>query len=158
MAGNFLTPLRAYSSAKVTLHLGGLEVFGFADDSKIVISKADDIIIPYEGVDGEISLAINAKKMGTMTISLQNTSKFNEILEVWVTQSTTTGFASFPVLMNDPAGSTLLSAFGWIQTMPDYTVGTEVGTRDWVIGLQDARTSPSTATSPLNALQANLGI
>lgn len=142
----YLTPV-AYSSAKVTLLIGGVEAYGFADDSKIVVAKDDDLILPFEGVDGELSLAINNKTKGTMTISLQNTSEFNGVLEFWAGQAVSTGQPAFPVLMTDPAGASLISSVAWIQAQPDYNVAGEVGTRDWVIGLQDARTAPSAESS-----------
>lgn len=141
-----LTPI-AYSSSKVRLILGGVTAFGFADDSKIVIAKAEDLVLPLEGVDGELSLAVNNKTMGTMTISLQNTSDFNGYLETFAAQATVTGIVAFPVVMEDPAGSSLITTVGWIQTQPDYNVAGEVGTRDWVIGLQDARTQPNSITA-----------
>lgn len=146
----YLTP-KAFDSKEVKVILGTVTAFGFAPDSKVTITKDEDLIIPTEGVDGELSLAINNKTKGTMTISLQNTSDFNGYLESWVALSPVTGYVAFPVIMVDPAGSSLISTVGWVQSQPDYSVAGEVGTRDWVIGLQDARTAPTIATAAMQS-------
>lgn len=144
MAGQFLGE---FSPCNVILTLGGEIAYGFAPDTKIVVSKAEDLILPKMGVDGDLSLAKNCNTLGTMTVSLQNTSKFNNILYSWAIQAAqNSGVASFPVSMVDPSGASLVTTVGWIQTQPDYSVSQEVGQMDWVIGLMDAR------------LQANEGV
>lgn len=143
---------RAYNPADVTLSVGGYLVSGFADDTKILLNKAEDLVNPFEGVDGEISLAISPRTMGTLTISLQNTSGSNGVLELYALQAKTTGIAHFPVIMIDPAGSSVITTFGWIQTQPDYAVSAEIGTRDWVIGIADATTTPNATTGALGAI------
>lgn len=147
----------AFDPSNVTLQLGGVNAYGFADDTKISITKDDDITLPYEGVDGEISLAISPKTKGTMTISLQNTSSFNQILETWVLQSKNTRIIAFPVVMKDPAGEEMIT-IGWVQSVPDYNVSTEVGTRDWVIGVADANVFYSNVTGTINTIEQMAGI
>ena len=51
--------------------------------------------------------------------------------------------------MKDPAGSNIVASFGWVQSQPDYDVMSDIGTRDWVIGLSDARTNYSEGASLL---------
>ena len=147
--------LGTYSPQEVSLILGGYTIVGFGD-SKISISKADDLVMPKEGVDGEVSIAVSAKKLGTLSFTIQNTSPSNGILETWAFQAATgKGFAPFPVLMEDPAGSSLVSTVGWIQSQPDYELADEVGERTWVIGLANAMTQPSVEQAgALEAMEA----
>ena len=41
-----LTGVMAYDPSNITLSLGGWQPYGFASDTKIVISKSNDIINP----------------------------------------------------------------------------------------------------------------
>ncbi|WPK29321.1 hypothetical protein [Escherichia phage vB_EcoM_EP57] len=64
-----LTGVMAYDPSQVILSLGGWEPWGFAADTKIVIAKSNDIINPYSGTDGDVSLALSRNRLGTLTMS-----------------------------------------------------------------------------------------
>lgn len=134
-----LTDVRAYDPKNVRLLLGGYEPTGYAEDSMIVTTLANDIIMPYGGLDGDVSLALNRNHLGTMTITLQNTSPSNIILSSFVTQSYSTGIVAFPVLFNEPTSGLNLATIGWVQSQPENTLSGEINTMAWVIGLKDAR-------------------
>lgn len=147
-----LTGAGAFDPSKVVLLLGGWEVYGFAEGTKIVINKTSDLVIPYVGTDGDVSLALQRNKIGTMTISLQNTSGANEVLTAYNQQMLLTGEVAFPVYMNDPKGFQIMATIGWLQTQPDMTIGSEIESVDWVIGLKDANLSYAPASGILSAL------
>lgn len=75
-----LTGVMAYDPSQVILSLGGWEPWGFAADTKIVINKTNDIINPYSGTDGDVSLALSRNRLGTLTMSLQRTSQQTKFL------------------------------------------------------------------------------
>lgn len=151
-----LTGLTAYDPSEVILLLGGWEPYGYADDTKITISKASDIVTPYSGTDGDVSLSLMRNKLGTLTISLQSTSGANEVLASWHEQMYLTRVVAFPVYLSDPAGFSIQTV-GWIQSQPDVSMGAETGTVDWVIGLKDATITRgvgvSTALGALNGIK-----
>lgn len=146
-----LTRQGAFDPSQVKLILGGYSPLGFTE-SKITVSKTEDVILPYVGSDNDLSLAINRNTLGTLTIGLQHTSPSNDVLAGWVVQGRGTRFVTFPVIMQDPSGMELLSTDGWIQSQPDYEVGKEIGELKWVIGLWDATLTGSTAVSILNSI------
>lgn len=151
-----LTGVMAYDPSNITLSLGGWQPYGFASDTKIVISKSNDIINPYAGTDGDVSLALSRNRMGTMTISLQRTSGANEILATYAQTMYSTREVAFSVYLEDPRGY-YISTIGWIQSQPDDTMGDTIQTNDWVIGLKDAsllRNSATAALSTLNSITA----
>jgi len=148
----FLTLGKDYDPSEVKLILGGYSPFGFAPDTKIVVSKAEDLILPVQGTDGDTSIARNRNTLGTMTISLQNTSPSNGILASMDLVARTTGSSVFPVIMEDPTGMALISTFGWIQTQPDYSVAQTVGQMDWVIGIADATLSGNITGAALGTI------
>ena len=148
-----LTGVMAYDPSSITLSLGGWEPYGFASDTKIVISKSNDIINPYGGTDGDVSLALSRNRMGTMTISLQRTSEANEVLSTYAQTMYSTRQVAFPVYLEDPRGY-YISTIGWIQSQPDDTMGDTITTNDWVIGLKDASLLRNTATLGLSVLNS----
>jgi len=155
MAGKHLTGQGAFDPSEVVLLLGGYNPYGFTEN-KIVVAKAEDNILPMVGSDGDWSVAINRNTLGTMTIGLQNTSPSNKVLAAYAIQAKTTRKVTFPVVMEDPSGMTLLSTEGWIQTQPDYTVAKEVGEMQWVIGLADATISGDLTTAMLNSIASSI--
>jgi len=148
----FLTLGKDYDPSEVKLILGGYSPFGFAPDTKIVISKAEDHILPVQGCDGDTSIGRNRHTLGTMTISLQSTSPSNAVLAGMDLAARTTGSSVFPVIMEDPTGMALISTFGWIQTQGDYTVGKEVSMVDWTIGLDNATLSGNISSVALGTI------
>ena len=148
-----LTGVMAYDPSNITHSLGGWEPYGFASDTKIVISKSNDIINPYGGTDGDVSLALSRNRMGTMTISLQRTSEANEVLSTYAQTMYSTRQVAFPVYLEDPRGY-YISTIGWIQSQPDDTMGDTITTNDWVIGLKDASLLRNTATLGLSVLNS----
>ncbi|AEZ66389.1 DUF3277 family protein [Pectobacterium atrosepticum] len=133
--------LQAYDPAKVLVFIGGQRVSGFAADTKIVITRNNDNISVHAGVDGEISNALSRDNTGVMTLSLQNTAKWNGYLAQWQRQANVTGLIYLPVQVEGSQGLSL-NTIGWIQKQPDLSYGTEVGQMDWEIGVLDAWLSP----------------
>lgn len=151
-----LTPY-AYDPKKVRLSIMTQRVTGFAADTKIVVARNEDNIIPHMGVDGELSAALSRNQSGVVTVSLQNTSKWNGYLSTWQKQAAITGLIFFPVILEGSQGLGL-STIGWIQRQPDLTYGTEVGQMDWEIGILDAWLSLDTLSGSAFGLAGLAGI
>jgi len=147
----------AYDPVKTILYLFGQRVSGFAADTKIVISRNNDNIIPHVGVDGEISTALSRDQSGVLTVSLQNTAQWNAYLAEWQKQASVTGLVFFPVQVEGSQGLSL-NTVGWIQRQPDLTYGTEVGQMDWEIGILDAWLSPDNITGWVGNIGGLLGL
>lgn len=124
-----------YDPAKVNLLLGGLIPYDVAPDTMYVMSKEEDSVIPSVGVLGEVAIARNRNNLGTLTLSLKQTSGFNATMMKWVTASYGSGIHFFPILLEDPASGIKMASTGWIQNQPDLSLGKEVSQLDWVIGI-----------------------
>lgn len=151
-----LTPF-AYDPKKVRLYLMTQRVTGFAADTKIVVSRNEDNVIPHVGTDGEMSAALSRNQSGVMTVSLQNTATWNAYLANWQKQASVTGVVFFPVQLEGSQGPSL-NTVGWIQRQPDLTYGTEVGQLDWEIGILDAWLAPDGISGALAGLGGLAGI
>lgn len=156
MQTQILTPY-AYDPKKVNLYMMTQRVYGYAADTKIVVSRNEDNAIPHEGVDGELSVALSRRQSGVMTVSLQNTSPWNAYLSDWQKQSSLTGLIFFPVLLEGSQGLSL-STIGWVQRQPDLTYGAEVTQMDWEIGVLDAWLDRSMMTAVGSGLAGLVGI
>lgn len=148
-----LTGMFAYDPSQIVLSLGGWEPWGYAADTKIVISKTNDIINPYSGTDGDVSLALSRNRLGTLTLSLQRTSPANEVLAAYAQQMYSTRQVAFSVYLEDPRGY-YISTIGWIQSQPDDTMAETIQENQWVIGLKDASLLRSTVGVGVNALNS----
>lgn len=151
MANKYLTPL-AFDPSQVSLLLGGYAPYGYAADTKIEVSKAEDNVIATIGTDNDLSLALNRNNSGTLTIHLQATSPSNDVLAGMAAQAKSTRLLSFPLVMNDPAGMNIISTVAWIQKTPDLSIGKETGTNDWTLGMWNCEPTGNTATSMLNTI------
>lgn len=147
-----LTGLMAYDPSEVTLLLGGWSPYGFAEGTKITVTKTGDIITPYSGTDGDVSLALQRNTLGTLTMSLQATSSANEVMTAFHSQMYLTRTVAFPVWLEDPRGF-IVNTIGWIQSQGENTIGNEVTAVDWVIGLKNCTLTKGTTAISLNAIQ-----
>lgn len=156
MNTNILT-LQAYDPKSVKLYLMGKRVYGYAPDTKIVVARNEDNVIPHMGVDGELSAALSRNRSGVMTVSIQNTSDWNAYFAAWQKQADVTGLIFFPVLLEGSQGPSI-SSIGWIQKQPDLTYGTEVGDMDWEIGVLDCWLAPDSTSGILAGIAGAIGI
>lgn len=141
----------AYDPSQITLSLGGWQPYGFAEGTKIVVAKTNDLITPYSGTDGDVSLALMRNRLGTMTISLQRTSDANAYLTAYAAQMYTSREVAFSVYLEDPRGY-YIETTGWIQAQPQDTMGDTIQGNDWVIGLKDASLLRSETSEILSAI------
>lgn len=136
-----MTILGSYSSDRVVLNIGGNTVSGFSVDSKITISRNNDLNTFKEGVDGEITLNRQNKKSGILTISLQGTSEWNNILMNWhMLGEENPDFSWVDVSVREPATNTKLLTIGALATQPDIGFNTEVDDREWTFFLTSVDT------------------
>ena len=134
---NFNAIPTVYNPLNTSLLINFVEPVDYAEGTKIVVSKNSDIVIPHVGVNGEVALATNQDRTGTLTFSLKNTSPFNDVMSGLV-QATQLNGLFFPVSLLEPStAGMLITSLGWVQSQPDYTLGQEIGQLDWVIGLVD---------------------
>lgn len=154
MANPYLTLARAYDSAACKLVLGSWQPTGFAEGSKISISRNEDHFNMMVGADGEFSAGINRNESGTITIQIQQTAKeTNAILASFVTASKTSRLVGFPVYFEDPTGLSLISPVGIIMQQGDYTVdGDGIPVIEWTIWVSNASMGQSAIGAGAGAL------
>lgn len=128
-----------YAAEKVVVTIGAVIVTGFTDGDFITASYEEDRSFAKAGADGEVGRALNASKLGTITVTLSATSKANDFLSAQFGLASMAGItAAFPIGVVDLSGRTVLGGSKcWVKTAPEVTLGREIGDREWVFGVAD---------------------
>lgn len=115
--------------------LGSTRLAGFEDGEMVSVVRDEDEFIEKEGSDGFISVAFANRKMGTITITLQETSDSNTFLYLLRSENLLKkglGFFSIIVKCNTTK-EIFTAAEAWIVKPPDAPKDREVSPRVWVI-------------------------
>lgn len=137
--------LKSFDPKACTLTLGGVTSYGHAPDTKFNVSKTNGINTPTAGIDGDISVNLESRHLGTFSVSYLHNSSMVDTLSRWAYQVSEGSVTPFILLnMTDPSGSSI-ATYAWLETQPDYSVAQETGTLEYVFGVQDARLQPSNA-------------
>ena len=122
----------------VTLTLGGQTVTGFAEGTKITLTRDNQFTTTQEGVDGDIVINLNNKTVGTLTFTLFQTATFNSTMEWWAqTYMSKTGPFYVPVELNDPS-SGAMSSLAWLEMQGDFSIAEEDSSLTWTLKVADA--------------------
>ena len=124
-----------WDPTECTITWGGVLIdSGFAPGTFISGGYAEDRVLVQAGADGTIARAINASKLGAITITLQNTSSKNTELTAVLRAARVGGVkspkAAFAIV--DRKGTTLVAGSEvWVQKEPDITRGKEISETAW---------------------------
>ena len=152
-----MAQVKSFDPTKDTLVLGGIQVTGFSD-SKFTLTPNNGRSTITEGVDSDISVNIDSRHSGTITINLMQNSDFCRILDAWILQvSVSGGTPFFPVSLASISSNASLGTVGWIQDQAEYDVGQETGVRSYVIGVADSRLRPINGLGGIESIQAFAG-
>lgn len=136
MIGNVQRP---YSGAQVSVIVGDVILSGFADGDFISASYDEDLVNSKVGADGEVGIAENPSRMGTIEITLMATSDSNrELGELFNMAIMDRRFQPMPVRVVDLSGTAVIQAStAWLKTAPEFTRGKEVGDCVWSFQASD---------------------
>lgn len=127
--------MQTYDPTKVTLSILGNTITGYAPDSFVKVSRAEDGFMLTIGADGRGARTRNANKSGQIEITLLAASVSNDVLSALAVLDELTGQGVGPALIKD--SSSLLSVAAaqnsWIKKIPDLERAKELGNVTWVI-------------------------
>ena len=132
--------------------MGAHKVVGFAPDTKITLTRNNDIVIPRSGTDGEVGLALSRDRTATLTVNLQGPSETNSYLSLFVRQADTTGIVTLPIIIEGTSGAPYFTGLGWIQAIPEVSYGTEAPDMSWTFGILNGFWSFDSSTSLLGSV------
>lgn len=119
--------------------VGGIQIVGFADDTKLTVSRDNDVMNKKVGVDGDVLLNINQDRTGTLVIRLLETSPSNDVFAGYLGLMRAGGAKGVTSFVVERAGSysSINGGQCWIQSQPDRTFGAEGAVYEWTLGVFD---------------------
>jgi hypothetical protein len=125
-----------FDPGKFALNISGVLISGFEDGTFVEVARASAIAATKVSADGkEVGRVQLRNKSGTLTLTLLATADANAFLDGLRQMQEAGTLNHFPVGIDDSTNTEIFSANGWIQDIPSYSYGTEVGSRQWVLGL-----------------------
>lgn len=122
---------RTYSSKLVTVVFAGQQLKGYADGDFLTVSPTSERSTMVAGGDGNVQRSVSADLSGTATITLQQVSPSNAVLQQYANTQDTGSF-----IVQDLSGDTVISAdIAWVSQQAEASFGVEAGTREWAISL-----------------------
>lgn len=132
----------SYNPSEVVVTVGGVILSGFSDGDHVIARRNEDLSSMRAGNDGGVGRAVNPNKSGEFEFKLLQTSSANDALSALVNADDLVngGSSQFPIAVVDGSGRSLAVATQcWIKTLPEMTMGKEVGERVWVFSAADMK-------------------
>jgi len=118
--------------------VGGKIGQGFSDGTFIKVERNEQAFSLKVGVDGEGTRAKSNNKSGKITITLMQSSSFNDVLSAFAAADELSNTGAVPFFLKDNSGRTLVTALTcWVQKYADSEFAKEVSTRTWVLETDD---------------------
>lgn len=130
--------LKTYDPKLVILTVGGVPISGFADGTFISAMRSNDSFTKVSGADGIVTRAKSNDKSGEITITLQQSSPSNDVLNGFAQLDERANAGIVPVTIKELNGTTLLfGAEAWVRKPADTEYGKEVSNREWTIDVAE---------------------
>lgn len=126
--------VRHYNPRDIIITFAGIIFEGYADGEFVSIEAPEDAFSLYIGADGHGVRAATNNFAGTVTATLSQASKTNELLSALHALDRASGEGVGPLSIKDLNGTSLYAAAtAWIKKQPTAGFAKTVGTRAWVI-------------------------
>lgn len=106
----------------------------YSEDSIVTVDRNAETFTLYTGADNSNTRIYNANTSGTITVSLQQTSSSNDVLNGLYEQDRASRNGLFTISVIDNSGRTgFFSEEAYIGVVPNSAFANSMQTRDWVI-------------------------
>ena len=134
MASTSAKPLKTYDPRDVIVLLNGIPIGGFADGTFININRNVETFGYLTGVDGEFVRFKRADKSGLITLTLNQSSDSNSILQSQHELDLISNTGAFGIFISYKfTGATYTSSNAFVVSHPDADLSKEATTREWKI-------------------------
>lgn len=138
-----------YDFKQVAVIVGGVPITGFADGSSVTVEFDEQQFTKTTGSDGLTTRTKSNNYAGTVSITLQQSSRSNDALNALWQADRNSNAGVVPILIKDNSGRTLWAAqHAWVQQMPSQEFGKELSDREWVLDC-DELTGTAGGNQPL---------
>jgi hypothetical protein len=125
---------RQYDPAEVIFNFDGKDASGFADGTFIKVERNVELWTTVVGSDGEVTRVKSANRSGRYTLTLQQSSPFNDVLSAYVQQDQASNSGAKAVLVKDILGTMLCSSKkAWVIKPAPIERAKEASNVEWII-------------------------
>lgn len=125
---------RPYDPGKVIVTFKGIQILGFADGTFVKASRSEAAFKTKVGAYGDVVRTRNRNKMGSVVLTLQQTSLSNDALSAALLNDETSGTGAGTLMIKDLNGTTLFeSSVAWVNKMADGEFGDDATNREWTV-------------------------
>ena len=131
--------MEEYSFLKQSLLVDGVEITGyFEGDDVIAAERLEDSTSHVVGADGQMALALNANRSGTITFRLKQTSPSNAYMSGLVNAAEALGKSAIITaqMTNVDTGELAIGTKGYITKPSPMQRGSGINSQEWVIVLE----------------------
>lgn len=128
--------MRTYDPKLINLDVNGTIITGYAEGTFISVEPNEDRITPYEGADGEISVAFRGAETATMTLTLARTSPSVPYLNELARKRADAGMFSVAVTDLNSNGTSVSSESCVLMSAPTFEYSQEVNELEYTIYME----------------------
>jgi len=125
--------VKNYDPKRFIITFGGIPATGFADGTFIAVTSPSQTFTKTVGADGEVARAKGNDNTNEITITLLQTSLFNDYLSNIYKIDKATNQGKLILALADLEGTTVMIwSQAWIRQLPDIDRGKEIGENAWI--------------------------
>lgn len=126
--------LKTYDFKQVAVIVGGRIVTGFAEGTGVTVERNEDAWTLQVGAEGEATRSKSNNRSGRVTLTLQQASESNAILDAFRQADELSNNGLQPMLIKDNSGNSLYTAEQcWVVKAPSAAFGAESDSREWIL-------------------------
>ena len=126
--------LRSYNPKNVSLICAGAIIGGFADGTFISVDRNEDFQTFQVGGQGDGTRVLSSDRSGRLTITLQQTSPSNGVLDAQRIAAELSGGGLFSMFLRDNDSLDTAAAVAmYVVKAPTMEFGNELANREWVL-------------------------
>lgn len=135
--------MHVYDSNRVSVTFAGIVFEGFAEGSKVTVTRLSDQFVDVVGTDGKVSRSKTNDLRADVTVRLMQTSGTNAVLNALLNadMNANGGAGVGALLITDLSGTTVhMAPNAWIVRFPEETFDQAATERAWLIRCADLQT------------------
>lgn len=138
--------MATYDPKMVVITFGGVPIMGFAEDTFVECTPAEERFTRKVGADGEVVRSKSANGCYDVTITLLQTSLSNATLSAAQIADETTGLGMLPLSITEiSSGSEHFFPQAWVEK-PTWSRGKEAGDQAWTFHTGQAAAAVTAGT------------
>jgi len=125
--------VKSYDSSQVIITFGPHIITGYAEETFVSVEEMGDGISSVVGANGEKARSMSQNRSLTITLTLLQTSKSNDLLSAaWDVDRASHGEGAPPFAMTDLTGRSLIAdPSSWIVKKPNSEFSSTTSNREW---------------------------